>query len=45
MHLEYCRNGDLYDFMRSYNEHQTNQDALTRGMLIDDLSLLRSIFF
>ena len=45
MHLEYCRNGDLYDFMRSYTEYQTARDGPMKGLLIDDLSLLRSMFF
>mmetsp|Transcript_14140 Transcript_14140/g.22044 ORF Transcript_14140/g.22044 Transcript_14140/m.22044 type:complete len:100 (-) Transcript_14140:495-794(-) len=44
MHLEYCRHGDLYDLMRNYTDYQTNRGALIKGMLVDDLDLLRSMF-
>lgn len=45
MSLELCKNGDLFDFMRKYNDYKTKLGYQVKGLLIDDLGLLRSMYF
>lgn len=39
--LEYCRNGDLFDYMTSYLETKADEDSI--GMMAHDKPLLRSL--
>ena len=42
--LEYCERGDLCDFLRSYIEYQDKIGQQFKGLLKNDLSLLRAFF-
>ena len=44
MRLELCGNGDLFDFMRQYTDSKTKKGHQVKGLLIDDLPLLRSMY-
>jgi serine/threonine protein kinase len=45
MRLELCKNGDLFDFMRRYTDFKTKSGHHIKGLLIDDMPLLRSMFY
>ena len=45
MEMEYCQKGDLYDFISAYTQHQVDSGNQNKGLLRNDLTLLKAIFF
>ena len=45
MEMEYCDRGDLYEFISTYTQHQVNLGNLNKGLLMNDLTLLKVIFY
>jgi len=45
MEMEYCDRGGLYEFISTYTQHQVNLGNLNKGLLMNDLTLLKVIFY
>lgn len=41
LEIEYCKNGDLYDFMRSFTNYHTTLGSFSKGLLYNNIGLLR----
>jgi len=44
MQMEYCENGDLYDFINLYTQKQAESGAFSKGIYANDLDLLKSMY-
>jgi len=42
--IEYCSNGDLYEFMRNFTKHYASLGSMSKGLLYHNVGLLRQIF-
>ena len=45
MEMEYCERGDLYEFVSAYTSHQEKLGNQSKGLLMNDLALLKTIFY
>ena len=43
--MEYCERGDLYEFVRVYTNHMEKKGSQNRGLLVNDLVLLKFILY
>lgn len=42
--MEYCENGDLFDFLSKYASNQTKNGCKGKGLVEKDLPLLKSLY-
>jgi|TARA_B110000902_G_C13795186_1_gene393692 hypothetical protein len=44
LEIEYCKNGDLYDFMRSFTNYHASIASFSKGLLYNNIGLLRQLY-
>ena len=44
LEIEYCKNGDLYDFMRSFTNYHSSIASFSKGLLYNNIGLLRQLY-